>query len=165
MVKTKSKTINLGDMFEKQQALTDHIRYIKGIDGPQIEKDKGAIICELWEVANELKSEGFKYWTEKKRTKHVLEEMVDVLHMYLQIGNDMHVVYEHYWIEKRKTLLDQIMSINTSLLMMDAPLMWAMSFAQYRGLVELLGYDWDTQIIPAYNKKFDINMERQNEGY
>lgn len=112
-----------------------------------------------------MKSEGFKYWTNKKRTGHVLEETVDVLHFYLQIGNDLQVVTEHHWIETRGTIQDQIMAINTSMIMMDGTLMWTMSFAQFRGLVQMLGFNWEKQIIPAYNEKYDENIARQEKGY
>ncbi|UYL93878.1 dUTP diphosphatase [Geobacillus phage vB_GthS_PK2.1] len=166
MVKVDERTIDLSELFQKQQMLTDYVWKKHNITKANMQKEKAAIICELWETANELKSDGFKYWTDKKCDRgKTLEEIVDMLHFYLQIGNIMGVVYEHHWIEKHDTILDQIMAINWSLLTMDGPLMWALSFAQYRGLVRMLGFDWDQDIIPAYDRKFQENIVRQKRGY
>jgi dimeric dUTPase (all-alpha-NTP-PPase superfamily) len=135
------------------------------IDKVDMDKEKGAIICELWEMANELKSEGFKQWTKKKRTEHVVEELVDVLHFYLETGNILEVVEVHFWIEKHSNIMKQLLAINTTLLAMDGALMWTMSFAQFRGLIDILGYDWDRDIVPAYHLKHAKNIERQKAGY
>lgn len=166
MAKVDEITIDLSDLFRKQQTLTDYVWEKHNIKKADMDKEKAAIICELWETANELKSDGFKYWTDKKMDREkALEEIVDMLHFYLQIGNILGVVYEHRRIEIRDTVLDQIMAINLSLLAMDGPLMWTLSFAQYRGLVQMLGFDWDQDIIPAYNRKFQENIARQQRGY
>lgn len=166
MAKVDERTIDLSGLFQKQQMLTDYVWEKHNITKANMQKEKAAIICELWETANELKSDGFKYWTDKKCDREkTLEEIVDMLHFYLQIGNILGVVYEHHRIEKHDTTLDQIMAINWSLLTMDGPLTWALSFAQYRGLVRMLGFDWDQDIIPAYDRKFQENIVRQKRGY
>lgn len=165
MIKTEEKTLDIKELLEKQSILTEYIRNKKHLGKVDMDKQISAIICELWESANELKSEGFKEWTNKKRTDHLLEETVDVLHLYLQIGNILQVVTEHYWIEKHPTIMKQYLAINTTLLAIDGPLMWALSFAQYRGLVDMLGFDWEHDIIPAYDAKYQENFARQDRGY
>lgn len=164
-VQTFYYPLNLKDKFEKQQVLTNFLRTRHGINRVDPDKEKGAIICELWETCNELKSEGFKVWTTKKRTDEVLEEVVDILHFYLQIGNDLQVTFEHDWIEVHPTIMKQFLAINTTLLAIDGPLIWALSFAQFRGLVQLLGFTWDEHITPAYDAKYIENFKRQERGY
>lgn len=162
---TIEQPIFIQDKFEKQQVLTNYLRNKHGITSVDPDKEKGAIICELWETCNELKSEGFKVWTNKTRTEEVLEEAVDILHFYLQIGNDLDVVFEHRWIEVHPTIMKQFLAINTTLLAIDGPLMWELSFAQYRGLIYLLGFDWNKDITPAYDAKYIKNFKRQQAGY
>jgi dimeric dUTPase (all-alpha-NTP-PPase superfamily) len=164
-VKVKEKELSLRTMFVKQSELTRIVKKTHKIIEFDPDKQKGAIICELWETANELKSEGFKEWTVKQRTTEVLEETVDILHFYLQIGNALDVPFEHFWIEKHPTIMKQFLAINTTLLSIDGPLTWALSFAQYRGLVDMLGFDWEIDIVPAYDLKYIENIERQKKGY
>lgn len=165
MTKAYESELWIGGLLKKQKRLTDFIRTTRKLDKVDMDKQKGSIICELWETANELKSEGFKEWTDKKRSEHVLEECVDVLHFYLQIGNDLQVVEMHYWVERHSTIMKQFLAINTTLLSIDGPLMWALSFAQYRGLVDMLGFNWEHDILDAYDRKYDENIARQNRGY
>jgi dimeric dUTPase (all-alpha-NTP-PPase superfamily) len=164
MTVTKESTLNIGDLLSKQSELTSFFRKNNDIQVIDWDKQKGAIICELWECANELKNEGFKEWTKKGRTTETLEELTDVLFFYLQTGNDLGVVYEHHWIEVHPTIMKQILAINTSLLSIDGILMWTVSFAQYRGLVHLLGFTW-ADILETYDLKYQENIARQKRGY
>jgi hypothetical protein len=149
--RTKEKTLDISDLLLKQLELTAFFRKNNDIQVIDWDKSKGAIICELWEMANELKNEGFKEWT--------------VLFFYLQTGNDLGVVEEHHWIETHPNIMKQILAINTSLLSIDGILMWTLSFAQYRGLVQMLGFDWEKDIIPEYDLKYQENIARQKRGY
>lgn len=162
---TYESEIDLTELFEKQLELTNFTRKTNGIHTPDMDKQMGAVICELWESANELKSEGFKDWTKKTRTEHTLEEVVDVLHFYLQIGNDIMVPNRHFHVETRTSIVKQYLALTSTLLAVDGVLMWSVSFAQYRGLVKMLGYDWEDDILPAYEKKYRENFERQKRGY
>lgn len=157
--------LDLSDLFKKQAELTAFTRKTNNITRPNMDKQMGAILCELWESANELKSEGFKDWTKKTRTENTLEEVVDVLHFYLQIGNDIQVPTMHYHIETRKDIVKQYLALTSTLLAVNGVLMWTVSFAQYRGLVEMLGYDWTQDILPAYESKYKKNFDRQKQGY
>jgi dimeric dUTPase (all-alpha-NTP-PPase superfamily) len=163
--RTKEKTLDISDLLLKQLELTAFFRKNNDIQVIDWDKSKGAIICELWEMANELKNEGFKEWTVKGRTTETLEELTDVLFFYLQTGNDLGVVEEHHWIETHPNIMKQILAINTSLLSIDGILMWTLSFAQYRGLVQMLGFDWEKDIIPEYDLKYQENIARQKRGY
>lgn len=167
MLKTRTidSTIQLEELFDKQWELTKVFRENNNIEVIDWNKAKGAIICELWETANELKNEGFKEWTTKGRTAETLEELTDVLFFYLQIGNDLGAVTEHHWIEKHPTIMEQILALNTTMLSIDGILSWTVSFAQYRGLVHMLGFNWKNDILPEYDRKYKKNVERQENGY
>lgn len=167
MTKYKMHTIDLTDLMGKQKELTDFIRRTRGTE-LDWDKQRGAAICELWEVANELGSEGFKDWTDKKRGPGLLEETVDVLHFLLQMGNDLDAWPIHPHIEMHRTIMDQILELNKKLLNVGPyrPIFnWIESVTLYRGLVEMLGFDWEKDIIPAYIEKHDKNIQRQLEGY
>jgi dimeric dUTPase (all-alpha-NTP-PPase superfamily) len=47
-----------------------------------------ALACEVMELANALKSDGFKYWTNKKSEpkERLLDEYVDIFHFWLSVG-------------------------------------------------------------------------------
>lgn len=167
MGRYKMERIDLTDLLNKQKELTDFIRGTRSIT-IDWNKQRGAVICELWEAANELKSEGFKEWTDKTRSNHLLEETVDVLHFLLQMGNDLEVSVYHNHIEMYDSIMEQILALNRALLDIgpdQSIFTWTESFTLYRGLVELMGFDWEKDILPAYTEKHDKNIQRQLEGY
>lgn len=47
-----------------------------------------ALACEVMELANALKSDGFKYWTQKKAEpkERLLDEYIDIFHFWLSVG-------------------------------------------------------------------------------
>lgn len=157
--------VDIKTLFEKQSVLTSYILKNNGLTRAQPEKDRIATITELFEMVNELKSDGIKYWSKQKRTGDVLEELVDVLFLLLQIGNEYQVVTTHDYIETRGNVLDHVLAINHTLLIMEGPILWWVAMAQYRGLVKMLGYDWDIDIVPQYHEKYKENVRRQKEGY
>jgi dimeric dUTPase (all-alpha-NTP-PPase superfamily) len=74
-----------------------------------------ALQVETSEFANELKGDGFKYWSKKGQTEKCLEEFCDIFFFWLSIANQM-------------------------------------------------GYTVD-DIEKEYKKKWQININRQKEGY
>jgi dimeric dUTPase (all-alpha-NTP-PPase superfamily) len=163
-METENITIDINDLLIKQAGLTQFFRTNNNIQTIDWNKSKGAIICELWECANELKNEGFKEWTKKGRTTETLEELTDILFFYLQTGNDLGVDHLHHWITIESSIMDQILKINATLLNINADHVWTVSFAQYRGLVEILGFTWD-DILETYDLKYQENIARQKRGY
>lgn len=162
----KQEPIDLEYLFKLQEGLTGLIiskNKIKNYE--QLEdENKVSLIAELYEMANELKSEGHKYWTKKKRTKETVTELADVLAFLLEMGNNWSVPYHHPYIEYKHSTVRHILAMNQTFLIMDGPLYWIVAMAQFRGLVELLGYDWKVDIIPAYINKHDENFDRHVNG-
>jgi dimeric dUTPase (all-alpha-NTP-PPase superfamily) len=163
-MENKNITIDINDLLIKQAGLTQFFRTNNNIQTIDWNKSKGAIICELWECANELKNEGFKEWTKKGRTTETLEELTDILFFYLQTGNDLGVNHLHHWITTEPSIMEQILKINFTLLNINVDHVWTVSFAQYRGLVEILGFTWD-DILETYDLKYQENIARQKRGY
>lgn len=162
----RQHVIDLKFLFEQQGKLTNIIirqNKIKKFDQLD-DENKMSLIAELFEMANELKSEGHKYWTKKKRTKDTVTELADILAFLLEWGNKWSVPYEHPYIEYKDSTVKHILSMNQTFLMMDGPLYWMVAMAQFRGLIELLGYDWGRDIVRAYKEKFDENVRRHKEG-
>lgn len=162
----KQESLNLGFLFKKQKKLTDLIVDKNKIDNfEQLDdENKMSLIVELYELANELKSEGHKYWTKEKRTKQTLSELADILAFLLETGNKWSVPTEHPYIEYKHSTVKHILSMNSTFLLMDGPLYWMVAMAQFRGLVELLGYDWKNDILTAYREKHIENYKRHNNG-
>lgn len=168
---TKRETVKKDEMdleylFEMQKRLTTLIiskNKVKNYE--QLEdENKMSLIAELYETANELKSEGHKYWTKKKRTEDTVKELADVLAFLLEIGNNWSVPVYHPYIEYKHSVVSHILAMNQTILVMDGPLYWIVAMAQFRGLVELLGYDWGLDIVPAYIDKYEENFERHMDG-
>lgn len=162
----KQESIKLGFLFRKQKQLTDlivdknNIHYFEDLD----DENKMSLIAELYEMANELKSEGHKYWTKEKRTKDTLSEMADILAFLLEMGNKWSVPDDHPYIEYKHSTVKHILAMNQTFLVMDGPLYWMVAMAQFRGLVELLGYDWKNDILTAYREKYIENVKRHRNG-
>ena len=148
-----------------------------------------AFLVELFEFANELRA--FKFWSNKAPSSKdaLLEEYVDALHFLLSITNTLTYVYEDHSrqlnseiniiIEKplSRYFLRKNQEIN--IVMLDiAGLMGgelgADTFFWHEPLLKV----WDNfmslaklcefsneDIEEAYNRKYEINIERQKQGY
>src|SRR5690625_3722892 len=82
--------MNLNKLFPVQKKLDEHILSEKGLRGQDLLKKKTvALICELYELSNELKF--FKFWKEDIKINRdlALEEYSDVIHFALSIANDL----------------------------------------------------------------------------
>src|SRR5699024_12838887 len=95
--------MNINSLFIKQKQLDEHIVNEKGLYGQDLLKKKTvALICELYELSNELKF--FKFWKEDIKINRdlALEEYSDVIHFALSIANDLGYT-EHKYIKDRKS--------------------------------------------------------------
>jgi dimeric dUTPase (all-alpha-NTP-PPase superfamily) len=123
------------------------------------------LIDELAELMN--KTRCHKYWTKKppNSREDLLEEYVDGLHFTLSIGNDIEAPTVHHLIEKRKSLVEQFRTLFIVVNEIYTPIGFTLFLAYFKGLGKLLGFDWQKDVVPAYYKKYEINIERQKEGY
>lgn len=157
---------NLEEFFIKQQRLDHFI-----IEKHEIKQDKQfrenkilALIDEICELMN--KTRIHKFWSTKGMdAKDVLiEEYVDGWHFLLSIGNDIEAPTEHYGIDARRTFTEVFRTLLFTVNAVYEPMGWQSMTALYKGLGHMLKFT-EQEVIDAYNRKYQINLDRQNNGY
>ena len=104
--------MNLNPLFRKQAELDEYIVKRKNLEGHDLLKMKTvALICELYEFANEARF--FKYWSNDTNPKRdtLLEEYVDMIHFVISIANDLGVHEYKYVATQPKGPNDLILGI------------------------------------------------------
>lgn len=170
--------MNLSNLFAKQAELDAYIIKTKGLEGVYLLPNTIlALQVELGECANEWR--GFKHWSEDKqpRTEKLLVEYVDCLHFILSIGLKIHAnewdleaggftafipyddVTEHF--TDMFGYIYGLRNIRNSEYEYEN---YKSTLELFIGLGEMLGFTWE-QIEAAYNAKWEINKQRQENGY
>lgn len=156
---------------KKQHKLDKFIYKENGIiDVKDIELDKiAALDVELSEFMNEIKS--FKYWKKNKEIDKakVIEEASDCLHFILSLANDNNIDMGIANIIATTDDINITYRIVKTCLWEGIYLKekWGYLKNMLRGIIimlEELGFAYD-DLIEAYNKKYEINIKRQMEGY
>ncbi|MCR8981619.1 dUTP diphosphatase [Brevibacillus laterosporus] len=164
----KQNNVDLKPFFEKQRQLNDYIIKKKGLEDQDLWGNTIlALRVELSELANEIKC--FKHWSDKRMNREkALEEAADTLHFFLSVG--IYLGIPDKWdcnvhrtqgganfTAQFNRILDKI-STN-----MDG---WDFFYAipRFIALIYMLGFTWD-DIAEAYDKKWQINIQRQESGY
>ena len=128
-----------------------------------------ALDVELSEFINEVKS--FKYWKKNKimDSNKTIEEACDCLHFILSLANDMEI--ELKYIEAMKMAKD----VNLLYRFIKATL-WKDIYLDDEsesmnkvlslliGIIKELGFTYE-DLIKEYDRKYEINIQRQREGY
>lgn len=128
-----------------------------------------ALDVELGEFINEVKT--FKYWKKNKvmDSNKVIEEACDCLHFILSLANDMEI--ELKYIEAMKMAKD----VNLLYRFIKATL-WKDIYLDDEsgsmnkvlslliGIIKELGFTYE-DLIKEYDRKYEINIQRQREGY
>lgn len=176
--------MNLTKLFEAQRVLDERIEQkhprVKGEN--RLESKSLALQVELGECANEWR--GFKFWSKDQtpRTKvpvtlwgepyrnPLLEELVDVFHFALSIGNDMKrernyvpPLYTGY-IPKPIDAFSRLFFYTTKIRGQYTESVYELLLDSYFILVYSLGFTRD-EIETAYYEKNKINHERQDANY
>lgn len=169
--------VSLKNLYIKQKQLNDYIfvkHNLKITDC--LNELKLALLVELSELANEIKC--FKFWSNKASSEHdvILEEYVDCIHFLCSFA---------YYFEAKSDF-----AINNISITKDKKIITANFLKIYEtvnkinfikdnaynkkvienliksilGLGFILGFTID-QIIDGYNKKYEINISRQKNGY
>lgn len=184
--------MNLKNLFDKQKELDDYIVKTKGLEGHDLLPQKIlALQVELGECANEWR--GFKFWSNDQNprnycqacnmieTEHVhknplLEEYVDCLHFILSIGNAIGVPTDHPYatyneLGESETVTDIFITCynDISAYMTDGYVIsdvyhFLELIRDFCSLGYILGFTWE-QIEQAYITKWNINKQRQENGY
>jgi dimeric dUTPase (all-alpha-NTP-PPase superfamily) len=159
--------LNLAALFDMQEALDNHIRRKQNIpaDLDLIPYLVDALDVEIAELQNEVRY--FKFWSADRnmRRDKALMEYADGMHFFLSLGLAFGIPREfeplpHHYDDIRK----QFRSLKRYVYIMEGPMQWYIAFNLFLGLGELLGFSW-SEIEAAYNKKNEVNHERQRAGY
>ena len=160
--------MNLNPLFQKQAELDKYIYSQNNVTAKEVfERKIVALLVELGELANELQF--FKYWKDEIviDRQRAIEEYIDVIHFTLSIANDLGV-HEHEYVQTEPKDLNKLFIGITNL---ATVLSTSKEKEHAKTLVNniiALGYKLglDEQIvIEAYNKKNEVNYERQKAGY
>jgi dimeric dUTPase (all-alpha-NTP-PPase superfamily) len=159
--------LNLAALFDMQEALDNHIRRKQNIpaDLDLVPYLVDALDVEIAELQNEVRY--FKFWSADRnmRRDKALMEYADGMHFFLSLGLAFGIPREfeplpHHYDDIRK----QFRSLKRYVYIMEGPMQWYIAFNLFLGLGELLGFSW-SEIEAAYNKKNEVNHERQRAGY
>jgi len=171
--------MNLAKMYEAQEKLDKHILeqenwFITNIHDKKdlFEKTKLALLVELGEFANTTRC--FKHWSKKEKMADdvILDELADVWHFFLSLGNQMNfrvTIYGDYGYE-----------FNNMTEALNEAFEWV-AFLDFKEVTQnkmwysgirntLYAIAWFYQftsedVEEAYFKKHKINYERQANGY
>lgn len=170
--------MNLQSLLTKQKELDDYIIKKHNLENVDLlNKRVLACLVEIGEQANEYQS--FKYWKQEKNIDRakVAEELVDVLHFLLSIGNLLNIKHDedtqHYIDRAIKldsadeqyiTLFNLISNVS---LFSEIPYkvkFWRHALSIFIGLYQTIGFG--TGFIEAeYDKKHAENYARQERNY
>ena len=162
----------LPTLLEKQRELDDYIMRERGLTHDEtIEQRKLAFVVELAELAQEWR--GFKYWSDNQQpSDKMLEEYVDVLHFALSLHNfyggdtdftssSVKSTTEKWSGDKPYPLIVFLSIINH-----NYDYSWNSGVTLYMVLVISIRLDLQVDdILKEYDRKYQINIERQNNGY
>jgi len=160
--------MNLNKLFPVQKKLDEHILSEKGLHGQDLLKKKTvALICELYELSNELKF--FKFWKEdiKINRELALEEYSDLVHFALSIANDLGYT-EHKYIHTEGTDLNDLVLGITNIATIIPQSRETHHVSTLINNVIQLGYQLgftEEDVLDAYENKNKENHRRQETNY
>lgn len=127
-----------------------------------------ALLVELGELANETRC--FKFWSTKERAerKVILEEYVDNIHFLLSIGLEKGYHFSKIdfdTVDTQETLqFNRVFQQCLHFYEDQSKENYLQLFKAYLQLGSILGFD-EKDILEAYEKKNEVNYERQEQGY
>ena len=165
-------TIDLTDIFKQQIELDKHIHSNHNLHYDDVlDELKLALAVELSELANEVRC--FKFWSNKKPSEKniILEEYVDGIHFITSLAiaknvkcfDELTINFNQKQYSKKEItiffneLFESTNKLNTKLRIIS----W---YKKYLQLGYILCFNFD-EIKAAYNRKNEINHQRQNNNY
>jgi dimeric dUTPase (all-alpha-NTP-PPase superfamily) len=156
---------DLSQEFKMQEELDQYIIQKRGLN-LSILKDERilAVFDEVCELMNKMRFH--KYWSNKapEAKEDLLEEYVDTWHFILSNGNSIGVVQVHCGIDIRATYTKQFRAILFTANDIHTPIGWTLFVSLWKGLGHMMGFSPD-EVRTAYKRKYQINVERQNNDY
>ncbi len=156
-------------LFNKQKELDAYISNQHALQGQNLLEEKIlALLVELGELANETRC--FKFWSTKERAerKVILEEYVDNIHFLLSIGLEKGYHFSKIdfdTVDTQETLqFNRVFQQCLHFYEDQSKENYLQLFKAYLQLGSILGFD-ERDILEAYEKKNEVNYERQEQGY
>lgn len=156
-------------LFMKQKDLDQYITNQHSLHGRNLLEEKIlALLVELGELANETRC--FKFWSTKERAerKVILEEYVDNIHFLLSIGLEKGYHFSKIdfdTVDTQETLqFNRVFQQCLHFYEDQSKENYLQLFKAYLQLGSILGFD-EKDILEAYEKKNEVNYERQEQGY
>ena len=162
--------IDLTKLFEQQKTLDQHIHSQHNVNYEKIHNElKLALVVELAETANEIRS--FKFWSTKPSSAKpiVLEEYVDGIHfitslcIYYKI-NPIFDVQEESKFENKIDITNAFIQLFKEACEIDNPNQAQAWYCKYLSFGLRMGFSVD-EILNAYDAKNKINHQRQENNY
>ena len=160
--------INLKEIYILQEKLDQAIIKKHNIIVEEISDLKIlALMVELGEFANELKT--FKYWKINKTTnpKKIAEEYVDGIHFFVGIALENNFSHILNFDVESKDINQQLLLIYKSISEYQhdkTQEKFHKAFSLYLGVIKILNFNYE-QMFEDYKKKSKINFERLENGY
>src|SRR5690625_2014181 len=152
-----------------QKDLDEYITNQHDLHGQDLLEERMlALLVELGELANETRC--FKFWSTKERSDQatILEEYVDNIHFLLSIG--LAKGYEFSQIDFEITSISETIQFNQvfqkcmKFYEEQSKTNYVALFKAYLQLGNTLGFT-EEDVLQAYEKKNEVNYERQEQGY
>lgn len=165
----KTNTIDLSSLYKTQKNLDAYIaKKHKVTYKTTFEKRLLALIVELGEFINETRC--FKYWSNKGPSEKsvILDEYADGLHFMLSLGIPLKTkkyVYDIY--SDDLTLVDAIYKVYNDVLKLKDEYNldnYINAMQSFLNILTKLNY-YPDDLLDAYNKKAQVNYDRQNSNY
>ena len=160
--------MNLNPLFKKQKELDGYIYEKNNVTAKEVfERKIVALLVELGELANELQF--FKYWKENISIdrQRAIEEFIDVIHFVIGLAVDLGVEEHEYTEMMPKDLNELFIGIANLATLLSVTKEKEHAKSLLNNIIALgyqLGLDEQT-VIEAYNKKNEVNYQRQENGY
>ena len=168
---------NLNDLKDKQKQLDEHIWKKFNLTREKTQNDRlTALLVEFFEFVNATGY--FKYWKVKEPVREdIIEEYIDMLHFSLSLSVDFNYVLGFpYGIEKENYKLDDVLEkfidaipklvakVKEQDTHLNKELFFIVLMEYVRTLILFLDLE-EFELIEEYEKKYEINLKRQEEGY
>ena len=166
--------MDLNKLYKLQEELDKHIlekNKVKISKEELLGNTMLALLVEVGELANTTRC--FKHWSKKGMMEKeiVIEELADVWHFYLSIGNQMQLgldPLENYEYEGEQDLIELFVAIYRKITVLQVEEVKGWNYNLLGDYILLLGYILgftDEEVEQAYLEKHEENYKRQEEGY
>ena len=164
--------LNLTNLFTWQKELDKKIHIEHKVNYKKIVKDlKLALLVELSELANEIRS--FKFWSYKKASPKnvILEEYVDGIHfitslcIFYKVPSQFSIVWPQTKFKSKQEITNELLKLfELAKTLLNSKITLQNWYQKYLIFGFKLGFN-QKEIIDAYNKNGLINFKRQTQKY